>query len=160
MVIGDGHQTIDNTTRIIHQESDCNSNELFKYILNEQSTGVFNGMLKVMPDAQKTAANQTNRNILLTESAHIHTQPQLEIYADDVKCSHGATTGQLDEQALFYMQQRGIAQKEAKLLLMTAFVNDVIENIHISSLQDKIRLLVDKRLRGEENKCQTCKACH
>lgn len=160
MVIGDGHQTIDNTTRIVHKESDCNSNELFKYILNEQSTGVFNGMLKVMPDAQKTAANQTNRNILLTETAHIHTQPQLEIYADDVKCSHGATTGQLDEQALFYMQQRGIAQKEAKLLLMTAFVNDVIDNIHISSLQDKIRLLVDKRLRGEENKCQTCKACH
>lgn len=160
MVIGDGHQTIDNTTSIIHQYSDCTSNELFKYILNEQSTGVFNGLLKVMPDAQRTAANQTNRNILLTDSARIHTQPQLEIYADDVKCSHGATTGQLDEQALFYMQQRGIAQKEARLLLMTAFVNDVIENIHINSLQDKIRLLVDKRLRGEENKCQTCKACH
>lgn len=160
MVIGDGHQLIDNTTRIIHQQPDCTSNELFKYILNEQSTGVFNGLLKVMPDSQRTSANQTNRNILLSETAHIHTQPQLEIYADDVKCSHGATTGQLDEQALFYMQQRGISQKEARLLLMGAFVNDVIENIHIPSLQDKIRLLVDKRLRGEETKCQTCKACH
>ena len=160
MVIGDGHQLIDNNTRIIHQQSDCTSNELFKYILSQQSNGVFNGLLKVMPDAQRTSANQTNRNILLTDSARIHTQPQLEIYADDVKCSHGATTGQLDEQALFYMQQRGIAQKEAKLLLMTAFVNDVIENIHIPSLQDKIRLLVDKRLRGEDTKCQTCKACH
>ena len=116
-------------------------------------------MLKVQPGAQKTSAYQTNRNLLLSDNADIKTRPQLEIYADDVKCSHGATTGQLDESALFYMRQRGISEEEARLLLMSAFVNDVVENIRIDALKDKIHLLVDKRLRGEKAKCQSCSAC-
>ena len=159
MVIGDGHQVVDNSTVINHNYPNCHSNELFKYILGESSLGIFNGLLKVQPGAQKTAAYQTNRNLLLSDNADIKTRPQLEIYADDVKCSHGATTGQLDESALFYMRQRGISEEEARLLLMSAFVNDVVENIRIDALKDKIHLLVDKRLRGEKAKCQSCSAC-
>lgn len=159
MVIGDGHQVVDNSTAIYHNYPNCHSNELFKYILGESSLGIFNGLLKVQPGAQKTEAYQTNRNLLLSDSADIKTRPQLEIYADDVKCSHGATTGQLDESALFYMRQRGISEEEARLLLMSAFVNDVVENIRIDALKDKIHLLVDKRLRGEKAKCQSCSAC-
>lgn len=159
MVAGDGQQVVDNTTAINHNQPDCTSNELFKYVLDEHSLGIFNGILKVQPDAQRTAAFQTNRNLLLADTAHIKTRPQLEIYADDVKCSHGATTGQLDETALFYMRQRGISEREARLLLMSAFVNDVIDNIRVEALRDRIRLMVEKRLRGEDTKCHSCKAC-
>lgn len=159
MTVGGRHQLIDNTTAIMHNRPGCRSNELFKYILEENSMGVFNGLLKVAPDAQKTAAYQTNRNILLSPTARIRTKPQLEIYADDVKCSHGATTGQLDESALFYMRQRGISEQEARLLLMFAFVHDVIENIRVDVLKERIRLLVEKRLRGEGSKCDSCSFC-
>ncbi len=159
MVAGDGRQLIDNTTVINHNFPNCVSHELFKYILDEDSLGVFNGILRVLPDAQKTAAFQTNKNILLSSTAKIRTQPQLEIYADDVKCTHGSTTGQLDENALFYMQQRGISEREAKLMLMYAFVSDVIDNIKLETLRDKVRFLVEQRLKGDIGGCAGCDIC-
>jgi Fe-S cluster assembly protein SufD len=159
MVIGDKKQQVDNFTSIIHSKPNCNSRELFKYVLDDTAKGAFTGKLYVARDAQKTAAFQTNKNILLNRTAKMRTKPQLEIYADDVKCSHGATIGQLDESALFYMRQRGIPEKEAKLLLMFAFTADVIDNIKIEALQDRIKMLVEKRLRGELSKCEGCVIC-
>lgn len=159
MVIGDKNQQVDNFTSIIHNKPNCHSRELFKYVLDDLAKGGFTGKLYVAKDAQKTAAFQTNRNILLSKTAKMRTKPQLEIYADDVKCSHGATIGQLDESAKFYMQARGISEAEARLLLMFAFTNDVIENIRIPALQDRIKMLVEKRLRGELSKCEGCVIC-
>ena len=159
MVIGDKNQQVDNFTSIIHNKPNCHSRELFKYVLDDMAKGGFTGKLYVAKDAQKTAAFQTNRNILLSKTAKMRTKPQLEIYADDVKCSHGATIGQLDESAKFYMQARGISEAEARLLLMFAFTNDVIENIRIPALQDRIKMLVEKRLRGELSKCEGCVIC-
>ncbi len=159
MVIGDQKQQVDNFTSIIHNKPHCHSNELFKYVLDDLSKGGFTGKLYVAKDAQKTAAFQTNKNILLNKTAKMRTKPQLEIYADDVKCSHGATVGSLDETAKFYMQSRGISEEEARLLLMFAFTSDVIDNIRIPALQDRIRMLVDKRLRGELSKCEGCLIC-
>ena len=125
----------------------------------DQATGAFAGKVLVREGAQHTNSQQTNRNLCATRDAHMYTQPQLEIYADDVKCSHGATVGQLDENALFYMQQRGISLKEARLLLMFAFVNEVIDTIRLDALKDRLHLLVEKRFRGELNKCQGCAIC-
>lgn len=159
MVIGDKKQQVDNFTSVIHNKPNCNSTELFKYVLDDLAKGGFTGKLYVARDAQKTAAFQTNKNILLNRTAKMRTKPQLEIYADDVKCSHGATIGQLDESALFYMRQRGIPEKEARLLLMFAFTADVIENIRIDALKDRIKMLVEKRLRGELSKCEGCVIC-
>ena len=159
MAIADKNEHVDNHTSIDHKVSDCISNELFKYVLDDQSVGAFAGKVLVRPGAQHTASQQTNRNICATREARMYTQPQLEIYADDVKCSHGATVGQLDEKALFYMQQRGISLKEARLLLMFAFVNEVIDTIRMDALKDRLHLLVEKRFRGELNKCQGCAIC-
>ena len=159
MAIADKNEHVDNHTFIDHKVSDCTSNELFKYVLDDQSVGAFAGKVLVRPGAQHTSSQQTNRNICATREARMYTQPQLEIYADDVKCSHGATVGQLDEKALFYMQQRGISYKEACLLLMFAFVNEVIDTIRMEALKDRLHLLVEKRFRGELNKCQGCAIC-
>ena len=159
MAIADKNEHVDNHTVIDHKASDCTSNELFKYVLDDQSVGAFSGLVLVRPGAQRTASQQTNRNLCATREARMYTQPQLEIYADDVKCSHGATVGQLDDKALFYMQQRGISYKEARLLLMFAFVNEVIDNIRMDALKDRLHLLVEKRFRGELNKCQGCAIC-
>ena len=159
MVIGDKKQLVDNFTSIIHNKPNCKSTELFKYVLDDLAKGGFTGKLYVARDAQKTAAFQTNKNILLNRSAKMRTKPQLEIYADDVKCSHGATIGQLDEKAMFYMRSRGIPENEARLLLMFAFTADVIENIRIDALKDRIKMLVEKRLRGELSKCEGCVIC-
>ena len=159
MAIADKNEHVDNHTSIDHKVSDCISNELFKYVLDDQSVGAFAGKVLVCPGAQHTSSQQTNRNICATREARMYTQPQLEIYADDVKCSHGATVGQLDEKALFYMQQRGISYKEARLLLMFAFVNEVIDTIRMDALKDRLHLLVEKRFRGELNKCQGCAIC-
>ena len=159
LVIGDKEQHIDNHTLVDHKVSNCNSNELYKYILDEHSTGVFAGKMLIRPDAQHTNSQQTNRNLCLTNDAHIYAQPQLEIYADDVKCSHGSTVGQLDENALFYMQQRGIPADEARHLLMYAFAGEVIEHISIEALRDRLHMLVEKRLRGELNHCKGCALC-
>jgi len=159
MVIGDKNQTVDNYTSILHNKPNCHSNELFKYVLDDVSKGAFTGRLYVEKDAQKTAAYQTNRNLLLSKTAKMRTKPQLEIFADDVKCSHGATIGQLDEKAMFYMRTRGIPTEEARLLLMFAFSADVVERIRIPALADRMKLLVEKRLRGELSKCEGCVIC-
>lgn len=159
VAIADKNEQVDNHTFIDHQVSDCTSNELFKYVLDDQAVGAFAGRVLVKEGAQHTSSQQTNRNICATREARMYTQPQLEIYADDVKCSHGATVGQLDENALFYMRQRGITLKEARLLLMFSFVNEVIDNIRMDALKDRLHLLVEKRFRGELNKCQGCAIC-
>ena len=160
MAIADKNQHVDNHTVIDHAVPRCNSRELFKYVLDDEATGAFSGLVLVRPDAQHTSSQQTNRNLCVTRRARMYTQPQLEIYADDVKCSHGATVGQLDERALFYMRQRGIPEKEAHLLLMFAFVNEVIDTIRLDALRDRLHLLVEKRFRGELNKCKGCAICN
>ncbi len=159
MAIEDKNQHVDNHTTIDHAVPNCTSNELFKYVLDDQSVGAFSGLVLVRPGAQHTSSQQTNRNLCATRDARMYTQPQLEIYADDVKCSHGATVGQLDENALFYMRQRGIPEREARLLLMFAFVNEVVDTIRLDALRDRLHLLVEKRFRGELNKCQGCAIC-
>ena len=159
LAIGDKEQHIDNHTLVDHKTGNCNSNELYKYILDEHSTGVFAGKMLIRPDAQHTNSQQTNRNLCLTNDAHMYAQPQLEIYADDVKCSHGSTVGQLDDNALFYMQQRGIPADEARHLLMYAFAGEVIDHIGIEALRDRLHMLVEKRLRGELNHCKGCSLC-
>jgi Fe-S cluster assembly protein SufD len=128
-------------------------------VLDDSSVGAFSGKILVAKDAQKTEAMLTNRNLCVTPTAKMKTKPQLEIYADDVKCSHGATIGQLDETALFYMRTRGLSEADARLLLMYAFMSDVIDNIRIDVLQERIRHLVEKRFRGELSKCTGCVVC-
>ena len=156
MAVGDKNEHIDNYTLINHLSPNCKSRELYKYILDDNATGCFSGKIYVAKDAQKTAAFQSNKNICLSSNAKMYSKPQLEIYADDVKCSHGATTGQMDENALFYLRSRGIPEKEARMLLMLAFANDVIENIRVDALKDRIRNLTENRLRGELPKCDGC----
>ncbi|MCG8410192.1 MAG: Fe-S cluster assembly protein SufD [Bacteroidales bacterium] len=156
LYLNDKGQHIDNYVFMDHAYPNCLSNQLFKGVLDDFATGAFNGRVLVRKDAQKTQAFQSNNNILLTDDADINTKPQLEIYADDVKCSHGATVGQLDEDALFYLRARGIDKKEAKLLLMYAFAHDVIKTIQVPALQERIQDLVDKRLRGELSRCNSC----
>src|SRR5574344_768221 len=158
-VIADKQQHIDNNTLIDHKVGHCTSNELYKYVLDGKSTGAFAGKVLVRKDAQKTISQETNRNLCATKESRMYTQPMLEIYADDVKCSHGSTVGQLNETALFYMRQRGISIKEAKLLLEFAFVNEVIDQIQLEPLRDRLHHLVEKRFRGELSKCEGCKLC-
>jgi Fe-S cluster assembly protein SufD len=156
LFLSDKNQHIDNYVNIDHAKPSCTSIQLFKGILDEQSTGAFNGRILVRQDAQKTLAYQTNNNILMSDEAKMYSKPQLEIYADDVRCSHGATTGQLDENALFYLQSRGIPRQEARLLMLYAFAHEVIEKIQVIPLKDRINHLVDKRLRGELSRCNNC----
>ncbi len=157
--IADSSQHVDNLTFVDHREPDCTSSELFKYVLDGQSTGAFAGKVLVRPGSQRTVSQQTNRNICLTRQARMFTQPQLEIYADDVKCSHGSTVGQLDDNAMFYMRQRGISEKEARMLLMLAFVAEVIGMVELDALRDRLTRLVEKRFRGELSQCEGCRAC-
>lgn len=154
--LGDKNQLIDNYVFVDHAKPNCTSNELFKGILDDYARAVFNGHILVRKDAQKTLANQNNANIILTDKAMINTKPFLEIYADDVKCSHGATVGQLDESALFYIRQRGISEDNARMLLMYAFAAEVTQEIKIESLRDRIEDMVKKRLRGELSICDQC----
>ena len=156
LFLTDKMQHVDSYTVIEHSKAHCTSNQYYKGILDDVSTGAFNGKIHVHPDAQKTEAFQTNNNILLSDTARMHAKPRLEIYADDVKCSHGATVGQLDEEALFYLQSRGIPKEESRLMLMDAFTWDVISKIKQPSLQERISDLVSKRLRGELSRCNNC----
>lgn len=156
MAIADHQQKIDNYTKINHLVPHCRSNELFKYILDDEAVGAFAGQIVVSPGAQKTEAYQNNRNLLSGNDCRMYSQPQLEIYADDVKCSHGMTTGQLDETALFYMRSRGIPKDEAVLLLKFAFTGDVIQGVRLEGLRDRLRLLVEKRFRGGAATCRGC----
>ncbi|MGD0710729.1 MAG: Fe-S cluster assembly protein SufD [Bacteroidales bacterium] len=154
--LADKNQLVDNHTFVDHAKPNCTSNELFKGVVDNKAKAVFNGKIIVRKDAQKTSANQTNKNILLTDDATINTKPNLQIYADDVKCSHGATVGQLDADALFYMRARGISEESAKMLLMYAFADEVVTKISIPALREKICQLVNKRLKGELSICDQC----
>ena len=158
-VIADKEQHVDNNTVIDHKVEHCTSSQLYKYVLDEKSTGAFAGRVLVRHGAQKTSSEMRNQNICATREARMFTQPMLEIYADDVKCSHGSTVGQLNDAAMFYMRQRGISEKEAKLLLEFAFVNEVIDTIKLEPLRDRLHHLVEKRFRGELSKCEGCKLC-
>jgi len=147
-IIG-GKQHVDNHTLINHKFENCESHELYKGIYDDSATGVFNGKVIVDQKAQKTNAFQQNDNILIGDKASINAKPQLEIFADDVKCSHGCTIGQLDERALFYLQSRGIPKKEAKALMLFAFGNDVVEKIKIPALKTRITKLIAEKLDVE-----------
>ncbi len=143
-------QASDHHIDIQHAVAHCHSDQLFKGVMDGQSRAVFNGRILVAKGAQKTQADLTNRNLLLSKLADINTKPELEIYADDVKCSHGATIGQLDEQALFYLQSRGVARDQAEHLLIYAFINDVVDRITLDSLRRQISSLIIGRLPGSE----------
>jgi Fe-S cluster assembly protein SufD len=138
LYIATGHQHMDNRTRIDHKKPHCNSHELYKGILDERAKGVFNGKIYVHPDAQKTDAKQSNRVLLLSDDAVIDTKPQLEIYADDVKCTHGATVGQIDETALHYLRSRGIPQDLARSLLVYAFANEIASALPLEAAREHV----------------------
>ena len=146
LFIGTGTQQIDNHTLIDHQMPHCESNELYKGIAKDKSVGTFNGKIFVRKDAQKTNAYQSSKNILMSDDATINTKPQLEIYADDVKCSHGTSTGKIDTEALFYLKARGIGEESARKLLLQAFAQELIDKIEIPSLQEKVLHLFEKAL--------------
>lgn len=141
-----GKSHVDNHTVVDHKKPNAYSNELYKGIMDDKSTGVFNGKIFVRQDAQKTNAFQSNKNILLTNDATVNTKPQLEIWADDVKCSHGCTTGQIDKDALFYLQARGIKKDKAMAILLHAFASDVLENFENKAIQDYVEAIITKRL--------------
>ena len=156
LYLTDKWQHVDNFVNVEHSAPNCTSNQLFKGVLDDMSTGAFNGRILVKPNAQGTVAYQKNNNILMTDDAKMDTKPQLEIFADDVKCSHGATVGQLDEDALFYLQSRGINKREASLMLMFGFAHEVIQNIKIGPLRERMDNLVMQRLKGELSRCASC----
>jgi Fe-S cluster assembly protein SufD len=137
---------VDNHTVADHRKPNSFSNELYKNILDDRSTGVFNGKIFVRPNAQKTNAFQSNMNVLLTDNAVINTKPQLEIWADDVKCSHGATTGQIDQEQMFYLRSRGLSEETARAMLLYAFAIDVLENIKIPALREQLDQMISDRL--------------
>ncbi len=143
LYLGRGNQQIDNLTTIDHVHKECSSHELYKGILDDKSQAVFNGKIIVQHDAQKTDASQINRNLLLSDKARVNSNPQLEIYADDVKCSHGSTTGALDPDALFYLQSRGISATEAQTLMINGFANEVIDSITDDTTRELVKNMVN-----------------
>lgn len=156
MAVATGNQHIDNASEVRHNMPHCHSRQLFKYVLDDKATGAFEGGIIVAPTAPFTEAYQANRNVLASEGARMHTRPQLLIYNDEVKCSHGATTGQLDRDALFYMRTRGIPEREARTMLMQAFMTDVIDTVKIEGLRDRLTHLVDCRFHHREAHCADC----
>ena len=156
MAFLDREQHIDNATQVVHAKAHCQSNQIYKYVLDDKSTGAFSGRIHVARDAQKTNAFQRNNNLLLTDTATMQTKPQLIIDADDVKCSHGATVGQIDEEALFYLRARGIDEDNARMMMMNAFAHEVVQQIKVDALRERIDELIEKRLRGEMARCHEC----
>lgn len=156
MYLSDKKQQVDNFTFIDHIAPRCTSNQHFKGVLDDAALANFAGRIVVRPDAQKTEAYQANNNLLLTDTAQVNTKPQLVIDADDVKCSHGATVGQIDEEAMFYLRSRGIGEAEARLMMMFGFAHEIVGRVKLEPLREKIDDLVDKRLRGELTKCHNC----
>jgi Fe-S cluster assembly protein SufD len=156
LALSDKNQHVDNFTFVEHLKPNCRSNQLYKSILDDSSTGGFTGRIHVAARASGTEAYQRNNNVLLTNIAKMSTKPQLVIDNDDVKCTHGATVGRINEEALFYLQTRGINEKEARLMLMFAFAHEVLAEIKVEKLRDMIDKLVNKRLRGEVSKCHLC----
>lgn len=156
MYIMDKNQVVDNYSYIDHIAPHCVSNELFKGVMDDSALANFSGCIRVRPDAQKTEAYQANNNLLLSETARVNSKPQLVIDADDVKCSHGASVGQIDEEAMFYLRSRGIGKEEARMMMMFGFAHDIIQHVKLEPLRDKIDNLIEKRLRGELSKCYNC----
>lgn len=156
LTLADEKQHVDNFVNIDHTVPNCTSSQLFKNILDDHSKGVFSGQIHVFRDAQKTEAFQQNNNVLLSETAEMNTKPRLIIDADDVRCSHGATVGRIDEDALFYLRTRGIGEKEARLMIMFAFADQVLSQVGVPVLRERLEELVERRLRGELGPCQHC----
>jgi len=146
-----GGQHIDNHTTIDHAKPHAASHELYKGILDGKSSAVFNGKILVRKDAQKTDAKQTNKNLVLSEESVINTKPELQIHADDVRCTHGATIGQLDAEGIFYLQSRGIGRVEARNLLIVAFARDIVDRIKVAPLRDRLEMLLLEKLHGSRN---------
>ncbi len=157
-IIADRLQYVDNNTLIDHQVPQCTSNELYKYVVDDDATGAFAGKIMVREGAQQTSSTETNNNMCAKSGVRMYSQPMLEIYADDVKCAHGSTVGVMDDAALFFMQQRGIPLETARTLLKTAFISQVVDEMHWTSFRDRLHILVDKRISKEE-RCATCKMC-
>ena len=145
LYLGKDDMHVDNHTLVDHVQPDCFSNELYKNVLNDQSTGVFNGKVFVHRDSQRINAYQSNKSIVLTDEATIYAKPELEIYADDVQCSHGATMGQLDDEALFYLRSRGLSERRARITLLRAFVGDLLDEVKIDALRDELDARVARR---------------
>ena len=156
-VIANAQEHVDNNILIDHNAEECTSDLLYKYVLDDKSVGAFAGKVLVQAGAQKTASQETNSNLCVSPDARAYAQPMLEIYADDVKCNHGSTVGKLDENALFYMRQRGIPEQEARLLLQHAFINDVLQHVTLEPLRERLSHLVELRFRGELRHCNGCK---
>ncbi|MEI8116211.1 MAG: Fe-S cluster assembly protein SufD [Flavobacteriia bacterium] len=149
MYMLNGQQHVANYTTVDHQVPNCESHELYKGIMDDKSMAVFNGKVFVRKDAQKTNAYQSNANVLISDDASVNSKPELEIYADDVKCSHGSTTGQLDDEAIFYLRARGLSEKSAKQLMLTAFMSDVLDKITIPSVKAKVFKTINERFNWE-----------
>lgn len=160
MGIEDESRSISTYTHISHDVPHCHSDELFKFTLDDKAQGSFTGRIYVAPGAVKTEAYQSNRNLVSTDTARMISKPELEIYNDDVKCSHGCAIGQLDAMQLFYMRTRGLDESTARLLLKQAFMADVISGVRIDSLRDRLHMLVERRYAGLESACSDCQACH
>ena len=156
-VVADGKERVDNNLLIDHIGEGCTSEMLYKYVLDDNAVGAFAGKVLVEPGAQHTQSQQTNDNLCVSQHARAFAQPMLEIYADDVKCNHGSTVGKLDANALFYMQQRGVPEKEASLLLQHAFINDVLQRIKMETLRDRLSYLIEQRFRGNSIHCKGCR---
>ena len=159
LVIGDGTQHIDNNLLVSHEACQCQSDILYKYVLDGESKGAFAGKVYVAPGAQKSDSQETNANLCVSPKAHMYTQPMLEIYADDVKCNHGSTVGQLNEAALFYMAQRGIEPDEGRRLLQQAFAFEVLDRIEFSALHTRLTQMVEERFRRGHGACGDCSLC-
>lgn len=156
MGIEDESRKLDTYSRISHDVPECNTDELFKYVVDGDAVGSFAGLIYVAEGAVNTEAYQSNRNLVGSDSAKMHSKPQLEIYNDDVKCSHGTAIGQLDEKQLFYMMTRGISEEQARLMLKQAFMSDVIDGISLPPLRDRLKLMVERRFAGEQTACSSC----
>lgn len=156
MAIESGRQHVDSYSRIEHKAPRCKSDEMMKYVLWDDAVGAFAGKILVAEGCPRVEAYQGNKNICQSATARIYTKPQLEIYTDDVKCSHGATIGRLDEEALFYMQTRGVSREEARRLLMQAFVHDVVEGVRLDVLRERLHHLVERRFAGSLATCKDC----
>ena len=157
MAIEDCERKIDTYSVVEHTLPGCTTDELFKYVVDEKAVGAFSGLIKVMKGASKTEAFQTNRNIIGSEGARIFSKPNLEIYDDDVKCSHGSAIGQLDPEQIFYMRSRGLTEEQARFLLKQAFMADVIDKISMPDFKMRLHSLVEKRFAGADRNCSSCK---
>lgn len=157
MAIEDKERKIDNYTVVEHTYPGCHTDELFKYVVDDKAIGAFSGLIKVMKGADKTEAYQSNRNIIGNDGARVYSKPTLEIYDDEVKCSHGSTIGQLDPRQIFYMRTRGLSEEQARFLLKQAFMADVMDIIPMEDFRKRLQLLVEKRFAGADRNCTSCR---